>query len=108
MKPILQPIGSLKVLGCSYSCEVSGDFETATDFGDVNCDKQKMHFCVGIPDSLFERVILHELIEIIKKQMLLRIPHDDIDRLDACLYEALKANGVDLKPLRDAVTGGKT
>lgn len=97
--------GELLIQGIPFECRVHGAYADRDDLGTSSAGLQVMTFAGDLPCSCFERTIIHEILEMLKHLQRLKLSHDDIDRLDASLWEALTSNGVDLSPLRNRVLG---
>ena len=97
--------GEIEILGIPFECRIYGAVADRDDLGTSNFDLQVLTFAEGLRESSLDRSIMHEIIEITKKGLRLKITHDDIERMDMAICQTLKANGVDLSPLRKKVTG---
>lgn len=66
----------------------------STYLGYFNLQNQSIHIDSSLTDRQKARVLLHEIIEIIIKQLVINIVHDDIERLEHGLFYVLERNKI--------------
>lgn len=64
----------------------------STYLGYFNMQDQTIHIDSALNDKNKARILLHEVIEILTKQLIINITHDDIERLEHGLFYVLEKN----------------
>ena len=89
----------LKIQGFDWEVIEVGSAETLGSFGKCNFRLQRIEIANDLNPQKRTSTILHEMLEAVKEYKKCKLCHDDMDRLEVGIFEALTGNGVDLSKL---------
>ena len=89
----------MNILGFTVKVVEEGTYDDIGAFGKFHPKTMKIQVASDLSTEQKTSTVLHEILEAIRGGLDLDIEHGDINRLEAGLFQALQANGVDLSPL---------
>lgn len=89
----------MKIYGYEYTVKRNETIDDMEAFGDFRAKNQTIRIASDLCAEQALSTLLHEILEAINYHNQLKLEHSAIMVLEVGIYETLKANGVDLRPL---------
>lgn len=97
----------MDILGYNYTIISDKDRNDMEAWGIANHKSLKIFLATDLGDQQLLSTLLHEILESIKFHLDITLEHDDLNRLEAGLFQILGKNGVDLTPLLKEINNGE-